>query len=120
MGIFDKLGKALGIGKELSVDEFMTTEEAEDVDIMHQAADFYVKPIKLQTDEDIKLIELELSNKNIILLNITPVARNPAKLKAYVADIKNFVTRINGDLARLDEDKLLITPANVKIVKKRQ
>ncbi|VVB71458.1 Cell division protein SepF [uncultured archaeon] len=86
---------------------------------MHQAADFYVKPIKLQTDEDLKIIEEELSNKNIILLNISPVSRNPVKLKAYIGNIKNFVTRINGDLARLDEDKLLITPMNVKIVKKR-
>ncbi len=119
MGIFDNLGKALGIGREMDLEEFMTASDAEDVDVMHKAADFYVKPIKLQMDSDIKLVEEELKQKNLVLLNITPIARNPAKLKTAVAGLKAFVTSINGDIARIDEDKILLTPHNVKIVKKR-
>lgn len=120
MGIFHGLSKALGLSREMSVEEFMSAAEAEDIDVLHKAADFYVKPISLQTEADLAIVEDELKNKNIILLNITPIARNPAKLKSSVEHLKAFAHKINGDLARIDEDKILVTPHNVKIVKKRR
>ena len=118
MGIFQGLGKAFGVTKELNVDDFMTAAEAEHVDVMHVEASAYVKPITLQMDSDIKLVEQELSSKNIVLLNISAYARNPTKLKAAVAQLRHFVGTIGGDIARIDEDKIMLTPAKVKIVKK--
>jgi len=120
MGVLAGLSKALGISKEMSLDDFMSATEAEEVDVMHQAADFYVKPVALQMDSDVKLVEDELKQKNIVLLNISPMARNAAKLKSAVSDLKAFVHGINGDIARIDEDKILLTPQNVKIVKHRK
>ena len=120
MGIVSSLTKALGIGREMDVEEFMTAAEAEEVDVLHKAADFYVKPIALQTDGDVKVVQEELKQKNIILLNIQPIARNPARLKQAVSDLRAFVSSVNGDIARIDEDKILLTPENVKIVKRRK
>jgi SepF-like predicted cell division protein (DUF552 family) len=120
MGIFSGLSKAFGLGRDMDVEEFMTAAEAEDVDVMHKAADFYVKPIALQTDADVKAVEEELKQKNIVLLNIGPIARNPPRLKAAIASLKAFVHGINGDMGRIDEDKILLTPHNVKIVKRRK
>lgn len=120
MGILGGLSKALGIGREMDVEEFMSAAEAEDIDVMHKAADFYVKPIQLQTEAEIKIVEDELKQRNIVLLNITPIARNPAKLKTAIAQLKTIVMAFNGDIARIDEDKVLLTPHNVKIVKRRR
>jgi len=120
MGIISSLGRALGFGRDLNIEEFMTAAEAEDVDVLHKAADFYVKPIALQADSDVKIVEDELKNKNIVLLNFSPIMRNPAKLKAVVSELKTFAFSINGDIARIDEDKILLTPENVKIVKRRK
>jgi len=120
MGIVSALSKALGFTSDINVEEFMSAGEAEDVDVMHEAADFYVKPIALQTEEDIKAVENELTQKNIVLLNFAPILRNPAKLKSVITDLKKFVHKINGDIARIDEDKILLTPAKVKIIKKRK
>ena len=120
MGVFGGLGKALGLNKEMSLDDFMTASEAEEVDVMHQVADFYVKPIALQMDSDLKLVEEELKQKNIVLLNISPMARNATKLKVAVGDLRAFIHGINGDIAKIDEDKILLTPQNVKIVKSRK
>ncbi|MCX6767991.1 MAG: cell division protein SepF [Candidatus Micrarchaeota archaeon] len=120
MGILTKLTKALGLAKDMNIEDFMTASEAEEVDVLHQAADFYVKPIGLQTDSDIKAVEDELNQRNLILLNITPIARNPVKLKSAVNELRSFVHKINGDIARIDEDKILLTPANVKIVKRKK
>lgn len=120
MGIFQNLSNVLGVKREMNVEEFMSAAEAEDIDVMHQRADFYVKPIALQNDGDLKIVEEELNQKNLVLLNITPVARNPAKLKAAIEHLRKFTSHMNGDIARIDEDKIMLTPANVKIVKKRR
>lgn len=118
MGIFQGLGKAFGVTKEVNIDDFMTAAEAEHVDVMHEEASAYVKPITLQMDSDIKLVENELNSKNIVLLNISAYARNPSKLKTAVAQLRQFTHSIGGDIARIDEDKIMLTPAKVKIVKK--
>jgi uncharacterized protein len=120
MGIFSKLSGALGISREMTLDEFMTASDAEDVDVMHKAASMYVKPIALQSDADVKVVEEELSNRNIVLLNISPMARNPQKLKAAVDGLRRYSQNLNGDMARIDEDKILLVPADIKIVKRRK
>ena len=120
MGIFQNLSNVLGVRKEMNVEDFMSAAEAEEVDVMLQRTDFYVKPIALQSEADLKEVEEELNNKNLVLLNITPIARNPNKLKAAVEHLRKFTTGLNGDIARIDEDKIMLTPANVKIVKKRR
>ena len=120
MGILSGLKALTGVSRDMNVDEFMSAAEAEEIDVMHQAADFYVKPIALQAEGDVKVVEDELQQKNIVLLNISPMARNPAKLKAAVSELRSFTSGLNGDLARIDEDKILLTPHNVKIVKRRK
>src|SRR3989338_5393312 len=119
MGILSGLTKGLGISREMNLDEFMSAAEAEDVGGMHKAADFYVKPIALQTDNDAKVVEEELKNRNLVLLNISPMARNATRLKTIIDALKAYTSAMNGDMARIDEDKILLTPGNVKIVKKR-
>ncbi len=120
MGLLQRLSSALGVTKGMDIEEYMDTMELENVDMMHEAADFYVKPVALESEADAKVIAEELKNHNIILLNITPMARNQAKLKMIVAELKKFVTKINGDIARIDNEKILLTPAKVKIVKSRK
>ncbi|MBI4360816.1 cell division protein SepF [Candidatus Micrarchaeota archaeon] len=120
MGILSKLTQSLGISSDMNVDEFMSAAEAEDVDVMHQSAKFYVKPIALQSDGDVAIVQEELAHENLVLLNISPMARNPTRLKAVVQQLKEFTLKQNGDMARIDEDKILLTPAEVKIVKRRR
>jgi SepF-like predicted cell division protein (DUF552 family) len=119
MGILQNLSTALGLKKDMDVEEYMDTVELENVDLLHEPADFYVKPVALEGEGDIKIIQDELRAKNIILLNITPLMRQQNKLKATIGELKVFVSKINGDIARIDNEKLLITPAKVKIVKKK-
>ncbi len=120
MGIFQSLSKSFGVSKELDVDSFMTAAEAEVVDVMHTKADAYIKPIALEHDSDLQLVEQELTEKNIVLLNVAAYARNPNKLKDAVTRLKAFTGKVNGDMARIDEDKILLTPAKVKIAKSKK
>ncbi|MDE1798330.1 MAG: cell division protein SepF [Candidatus Micrarchaeota archaeon] len=120
MGFFEKITKGLGMGKEMNIEEYISTVEMESVDVLHEAADFYVKPIALESEGDVQIIAEELKAKNIVLLNVSPMKRNTAKLKMIVDNIKAHIQKINGDIARIDEDKILLTPTKVKIVKTRK
>jgi SepF-like predicted cell division protein (DUF552 family) len=55
----------------------------------------------------------------MVLLNIEPLyKKNTIKLRQAVSEIKGTIHDINGDIARLSDTKVLVTPANVKIAKK--
>lgn len=120
MGILQRLSKMLGMSKDMDIEEYIDTAELENVDVLHEAADFYVKPVALESEEDVRVIENELRQKNIILLNVSPMSRNPAKLKTIVSNLKGFAVKIDGDIARIDNEKILLTPTKVKIVKSRK
>jgi hypothetical protein len=123
MGIFDDLSKSLGISKDKETDnieEYIDSVDMESVDVLHEAADFYVKPISLESESDVSVVMDELKQKNLVLLNVSAMKRNTAKLKMIVDNIKAHVHKINGDIARIDEDKILLTPTKVKIVKTRK
>jgi hypothetical protein len=120
MGILQKLSNALGISKDMDIEEYMDTAELENVDVLHGAADGYIKPVALESEEDMKVIENELRQGNIILLNIAPMQRNKAKLKTIISDLKGFVTKIDGDIAMIDNEKIILTRAKWKIVKSRK
>lgn len=120
MGMFEKISKGLGLNKDINIEEYMNTIEMENVDALHEPADFYVKPIALESEADVSVIMDELKAKNIVLLNVTPLSKQPNKLKGIIDSIKGFTTKINGDIARIDNDKILLTPSKVKIVKSRR
>jgi SepF-like predicted cell division protein (DUF552 family) len=120
MGMLQKLSKAFGLSKDMDIEEYMDTVELENVDVLHEPADFYVKPVALESEADLKIIEDELKQRNIILLNMAPMSRNAAKLKMIVSDLKDYVNKINGDIARIDNDKILLTPSKIKIVKSKK
>ena len=120
MGLFDKLGKALGTTNELNIEDYMNSEEMENVDVMNEPADFYIKPFSLREEADLQAVEDELQKKNIILLNISELEKRPNTQKALIDSLKEYIGKINGDIARIDESKLLLTPAKVKIIKKKR
>ena len=121
MSILNRLGKSLGLStKELDVEEYMNAAEMEDVDIMHEPAEHYVKPVALEQQEDVEQIKNELAQGNIVLMNIKEMEKRPNTLKGIVDDLKANVEKINGDIARIDNEKILLTPKKIKIIKTKK
>jgi SepF-like predicted cell division protein (DUF552 family) len=122
MGVFDKLGQAFGVAssKELNIEEYMNSAEMDDVDVMHEPADMYVKPVSITSEDEIKLIEDELAKKNILLLSIEEVKKRPNTLNSIISNLKAYAAKINGDIAQIDDTRILITPAKVKIIKRKK
>ena len=120
MGVFDKLGQAFGASKEINIEEYMGSAEMEDVDVLNEPADMYVKPVAITGEDDVKLIESELDKKNIILLNMEEINKRPNTRNNILAELKKYVEKINGDIAAIDATRVLITPAKVKIIKRKK
>ena len=113
MGLMDKL-----FGKTDSV-EVPDLEEVMDADgdVINPPAEFYVKRVTLRNEGDGDLAIKELSEKNIIILDLSPLSKQPNRLKGIIAKLKQHSNKVNGDIALLSNDAIIATPANVKIVK---
>ena len=118
MGLFDKL---LGGGKEKEdvpdLEHYLDLEEGGDA--VNPPADFYVKRIDLRNEGDSNLALKELVAKNIIILNVQPLSKQPNRLKTIIGKLKITCEKANGDIALLTQDLVLLTPSKVKIVKSK-
>ena len=116
MGFFNKV-----MTKEESVDieDFLNNlDEVEEES--YDDADAFVKPMDLVVDSDVEAIINETKQGNIVLMNISDLAkRNAIKLKELIGMIKAEVKAIDGDIARISQGRVLVTPSKVKIIKKK-
>ncbi len=114
MGLLDKI-----LGKEKETQEVPDLEELmnQEGDVVSPPADFYVKKLDLRNDGDVELTLNELSQKNIIILNLKPLIKQENRLKNIISKLKRHVEKLNGDIALLQHDMVILTPQNVKIVK---
>ena len=65
---------------------------------------------------DLEAIKNEVSNGNILILRITPLANKSIEdVKRAVNDLYEFAESISGDIARLGEERVVICPPKIRI-----
>ncbi len=102
----------------MDVEEFLNNLDVQE-ESMYEDADALVKPFVLTKDQDVDVVLNEIKQGNFVLLNIADLnKRNQVKLKELVMSLRGQIEVLNGDIARVSQDKVLITPAKIKIVKK--
>ncbi len=105
---------------DIDIEEFLNNLDVEE-ETMYDNADAFVKPMTLEKESDKDAVVEEVKKGNIVLLNISELSkRNAVKLRDLVNLIKKQVDAVDGDIARISHDRVLITPARVKIIKKRE
>lgn len=113
------LEKVLKKDEGIDIEEFLNNLDVDD-ETLYEDAEAFVKPMTLASDTDTETIVNEAKSGNIVLLNIGDLSkRNAIKLKELVSKIKGGVDGIDGDIARISHDRVLITPSKVKIIKKK-
>ena len=121
MGILEWIGEKMSNetagGYTAALDDL---EEYPDIDALHQAADFYVKPISFENESSIERIRMELSAKNIVLLNMNSLSKNPAKQKMFIDNLRAHAFVLGGDIGMIKDNLFLITPNRVKIAKRKK
>lgn len=102
------------IGSEVPILEVEETaeEEAE----MGKLEPIYVKSVDLQSLNDVQIIANELKSGNIVIIDITALMnQDPAELKRAIDQLKGICHGIGGDIGRLTESKVLVTPRFIRI-----
>ncbi|HSV50442.1 MAG TPA: cell division protein SepF [Candidatus Acidoferrales bacterium] len=80
------------------------------------ASKTYLKAMPLKDLADIETVKNEVRNGNIIILRITPLAgKSIEDVKTAVNDLFAFAESIQGDIARLGEERVVICPKPIRI-----
>ena len=96
-GVFDKI-----IGR---------SEEA-----IESSDDTYIKAIPLRAYEDVDLIKSEVRSGNVVITNVSPLAKsNIEDVKRAINELNEYAALIQGDIARLGEERVILTPRTIKI-----
>lgn len=76
----------------------------------------YLKAMPLRELSDLDAVKSEVSSGNILIIRITPLAAKSIEdVKRAVNEMREFIESINGDIARLGEERVALCPPNVKI-----
>lgn len=79
----------------------------------------YVKALPLQELDDVEQIKLEVKSGSILIVRITPLARKSVdETKLAITELTDHIKAIGGDIARLGEERIVITPPGVRIWRK--
>ena len=78
--------------------------------------EFYLKALPLKSIEDMNLIKDEVKSGNILIIQVKPLAKNSMDdLKHAISELCEFTHSYGGNIARLGEERIVITPSLVKI-----
>ncbi|HZC88185.1 MAG TPA: cell division protein SepF [Nitrososphaera sp.] len=81
-----------------------------------QKTPVYLKALTLRDITDMTAIKEDVKKQMIIILRVTPLAQKDVEeLRKVVEDLYSYIQSVGGDIARLGEERIVITPPGVKI-----
>src|SRR3989441_12498980 len=84
-----------------------------------QHSTIYVKALPLQELDDVETIKGEVRTGNILIVRITPLARKSVEeTKLAITELTDYTKSLGGAIARLGEERIVITPAGVRVWRK--
>ena len=83
-----------------------------------QKQETYVKAITIRDPSDIHTIKEDVKKGMILILRVTPLAQKDVeKLRKVVEELYVIARDSNSDIARLGDERIIVTPQGVKIWK---
>ena len=81
-----------------------------------QKTPVYLKALTLRDVTDITAIKEDIKKHMILILRVTPLAQKDVEeLRKVVEELYSYSQSTGGDIARLGEERIVITPPGVKI-----
>ena len=98
-----------------SLESSLTAEESPESS-EQEGGGMLLKALQLRSAEDLRSIQEDVAKRTIVILRVTPLAQKSVEdLKTVVEQLYEFATSIGGDIARLGEERIVITPPGVRI-----
>jgi len=93
--------------------------EPSEVEVKHpkvESGKLYLKALPLRELSDVDEIKREVKAGNIVIIRVNALARKSIEdVKRAVNELCEFAESIDGDIARLGEERVVLTPSNVRI-----
>ncbi len=107
-------------GQITKADDYVRLEPEGNGDFTSGALERYVSVYKLRGFSDVDGCTGQLSEGNIVLLDIQPLAeRSMNELKHAIDEIKELCEAMGADIAGIGENHLILTPPNIKILRSK-
>ena len=83
-----------------------------------QESPTYLKAITIRDPSDIHTIKEDIKKEMVLILRVTPLAQKDVdKLRKVVEELYVIARDSNAEIARLGEERIIVTPSNIKIWK---
>ncbi|MEA2090339.1 MAG: cell division protein SepF [Thermoproteota archaeon] len=94
--------------------------EAASAGLSTSPSKIYVKALPLRNLSDVDVVKHEVKAGNILILRVRPLAgKSVEDVKQAVNELCKFTQEVGGDIARLGEERVVITPSTVRIWRER-
>ena len=78
----------------------------------------YLKAITIRAPSDLQSIKEDIKKGMVLILRVTPLAQKDVeKLRKVVEELYVIARNAEADIARWGEERIIVTPPNVKIWK---
>jgi SepF-like predicted cell division protein (DUF552 family) len=113
------LDKIIGKGKRREAEKVEKREEKEAVETSitpSPTSKIYLKALPLHSLDDLEKIKNEVKSGNILIVRVGPLAEKSIDdVKRAINELSEFVKTMGGDIARLGEERIVLTPPNIQI-----
>ena len=82
-------------------------------------AKMHVRVGEIQRYEDLKNFTDYVYGGNVLLLDFSPIADEEVILKRVTNDLKKMVEEVNGDIAGIGNNLMIVSPSDVKIDRRK-
>ena len=83
-----------------------------------QESNTYLKAITIKDVSDIHAIREDIKKGMILILRVTPLAqKDVGQLRKLIEEVYAVAKAAGADIARLGEERIVVTPTNIKIWK---
>ena len=78
----------------------------------------YLKAITIRDPSDVHSIKEDIKKNMILVLRVTPLAQKDVEqLRKVVEELYSMAKTVDAGIARLGEERIIVTPSNIKIWK---
>jgi hypothetical protein len=116
MGIVNRI---FGEKKTGDVEGYVDLEKYVESSQETPSAKMHVRVGEIQRYEDIKDFTDYVYGGNVLILDFSPIAEEEVILKRITNDLKKLADEVNGDIAGIGNNLMIISPSDVKIERRK-
>jgi len=118
MGIVGKIfgeKKTSDVGGYVDLEKYVESAGKETT----EGAKMFVRVGEIQRYEDLKEFTDYVYGGNVLILDFSPIAEEEVILKRITNDLKKMAKEINGDIAGIGNNLMIIAPSDVKVERRK-